>query len=259
MKVVILAGGTGTRLSEESQLKPKPMVEIGGKPILWHIMKIYSHFGFNDFIICLGYKGYVIKEYFANYFLHESNVTFDFRNNNEQIIHNHSVEPWRVTLINTGENTMTGGRVKKIEQYIENDTFMLTYGDGVSDVNIKELLEFHKTHKKIATVTASQPSGRFGSLELMPNNIVNKFAEKPKGDNSWINAGFFILEPAFFKYLDDNAATILEKEPLENLANDKELLAYKWNGFWHPMDTLRDKNHLENLWNSGMAPWKLWK
>ena len=258
MKVVILAGGFGTRISEESHLKPKPMIEIGERPILWHIMKIYSNYGFNDFIVCLGYKGYCIKEYFAHYFLHESNVTFDFRNDNEKVIHNHSAEPWRVTLVNTGMETMTGGRVKRIQSYIGNEPFMLTYGDGVSDVNIKELVKFHKSHGKTATVTSIQPSGRFGALDLSQNNQVLGFQEKPKGDGHWINAGFFVLQPEVFDYLIDDS-TIFEREPLENLAKAGELVAYKHYGFWQPMDTLRDKNYLEELWQSGKAPWKSWE
>ena len=257
MKVVILAGGLGTRISEESHLKPKPMIEIGERPILWHIMKTYSYYGFNDFIICLGYKGYSIKEYFAHYFIHESDITFDFRNENERIIHQHSAEPWRVTLVNTGIETMTGGRVKRIQPYVGNETFMLTYGDGVADVNIKELVAYHKTHGKLATVTSTQPSGRFGALNLTGNNLVHGFQEKPKGDGAWINAGFFVMEPNVFDYIADDR-TVLEKEPLENLASGEELVAYKHNGFWQPMDTLRDKNHLEELWKSGKAPWKVW-
>jgi glucose-1-phosphate cytidylyltransferase len=258
LKVVILAGGFGTRISEESHLKPKPMIEIGEKPILWHIMKIYSHYGFNDFIICLGYKGYLIKEYFAHYFLHESDITFDFSNANQQIVHNQTVEPWRVTLVNTGLETMTGGRIKRIRNYIGEDTFMLTYGDGVADVNIHELLDFHKSHGKLATITASQLGGRFGALNLLEENIVDVFKEKPKGDKSWVNAGFFVLESKVFDYIKDDS-TIFEKEPLENLAKDRELVAYKNLGFWQPMDTLRDKNLLEDLWKSGNAPWKFWK
>lgn len=257
MKVVILAGGLGTRLSEETDLKPKPMVEIGGKPILWHIMKIYSYYDYNDFIICLGYKGYSIKEYFAHYFLHESDVTFDFRNENQQIIHQHSAEPWRVTLVNTGIETMTGGRVKRLQPYIGKGPFMLTYGDGVSDVNVKKLVEFHKAHKRLATVTSTQPGGRFGSLDLEENNRVAGFSEKPKGDNYWINAGYFVMQPEIFDYIEGDS-TILEKAPLENLARNGELLAYKHSGFWQPMDTLRDKNYLEELWKSGNAPWKVW-
>ncbi len=257
MKVVILAGGFGTRISEESHLKPKPMVEIGERPILWHIMKTYSSYGFNDFVVCLGYKGYCIKEYFAHYFLHESDVTFDFKNQNERLIHHHSAEPWSVTLVNTGQETMTGGRVKRIRQYIGDEPFMLTYGDGVSDVNIKELVAYHKTQGKLATVTSIQPSGRFGALDLADDNTVHGFQEKPKGDGAWINAGFFVMEPKVFDYIADDA-TILEKEPLENLAKDGQLVAYKHSGFWQPMDTLRDKNHLEELWKAGKAPWKVW-
>ncbi|OGW08206.1 MAG: glucose-1-phosphate cytidylyltransferase [Nitrospinae bacterium RIFCSPLOWO2_12_39_16] len=256
MKVVILAGGLGTRLAEETEIKPKPMVEIGGKPILWHIMKIYSHYGFNDFIICLGYKGYYIKEYFAHYFLHESDVTFDFGNSNEQIIHQHSVEQWRVTLVNTGIETMTGGRVKRIRPYVGNETFMLTYGDGVSNINIKDLVSYHKSHGKLATITSTQPSGRFGAL-VIKNNNVQGFQEKPKGDGGWINAGFFVMEPNIFDYIEGDK-TMLEREPLENMARDEELMVYKHTGFWQPMDTLRDRTHLEELWKSGNAPWKVW-
>lgn len=257
MKVVILAGGFGTRISEESHLKPKPMIEIGERPILWHIMKIYSSYGYNDFVICLGYKGYCIKEYFAHYFLHECDITFDFNNNNQRIVHNHSAEPWSVTLVNTGIETMTGGRVKRIQPYIGNEPFMLTYGDGVGDVNIRELVSYHNAHGKLATVTSTQPAGRFGALELSENNQVRGFQEKPKGDGSWINAGFFVLQPNIFDYLSDDR-TVLEKEPLEHLAKDCELVAYKHSGFWHPMDTLRDKMYLDDLWKSGDAPWKVW-
>lgn len=257
MKVVILAGGFGTRISEESHLKPKPMIEIGERPILWHIMKIYSSYGFNDFVICLGYKGYCIKEYFAHYFLHEADVTFDFRNQSERLIHHHSAEPWTVTLVNTGIETMTGGRVKRIQPYIGNEPFMLTYGDGVSNVDIGALVEFHKSHGKLATVTSIQPSGRFGALDLADGDMVRGFQEKPKGDGAWINAGFFVLEPGIFDYIAGDA-TVLEKDPLENLAKDSELVAYKHSGFWQPMDTLRDKNHLEGLWAEGKAPWKVW-
>ncbi|MFD0716756.1 glucose-1-phosphate cytidylyltransferase [Paenibacillus sp. GCM10027626] len=257
MKVVILAGGFGTRISEESHLKPKPMIEIGERPILWHIMKTYSSFGFNDFVICLGYKGYYIKEYFAHYFLHESDVTFDFRSDNQTITHNHTAEPWKVTLVNTGLNTMTGGRVKRIQPYINNEPFMLTYGDGVANINIRELVDFHQSHGKIATVTSTQPSGRFGALKLGEQDQVYGFQEKPKGDGGWINAGFFVLNPEIFQYLD-NDATIFEKTPLESISRDGELIAYKHYGFWQPMDTLRDKNQLEDLWGSGKAPWKIW-
>jgi glucose-1-phosphate cytidylyltransferase len=258
MKVVILAGGFGTRISEESHLKPKPMIEIGERPILWHIMKIYSHYSCNDFIICLGYKGYCIKEYFAHYFLHESDVTFDFRNSNERIVHQNSAEPWSVTLVNTGMETMTGGRVKRIKPYLGNETFMLTYGDGVSDIDISALLSFHKRHGKLATITSIQPSGRFGALDLTETNKVRGFEEKPKGDGTWINGGFFIMEPKVLDYID-NDNTILEMEPLERLARDGELMAFKHTGFWQPMDTLRDKNSLDELWKSGKAPWKVWQ
>lgn len=258
MKVVILAGGFGTRISEESHLKPKPMIEIGERPILWHIMKQYSHYGFNDFVICLGYKGYYVKEYFAHYFVHESDVTFDFKKPNEPIIHQHSAEPWRVTLVNTGIDTMTGGRVKRIKPYIGNEAFMLTYGDGLSDIDINELLSYHKRNGRLATITATQPGGRFGSLQFSNENIVNGFLEKPKGDGSWINAGFFVMQPDIFDYIEADS-TILEREPLENLAKDRQLIAYKHSGFWQPMDTLRDKNHLEDLWKSGKAPWKVWE
>lgn len=257
MKVVILAGGFGTRISEESHLKPKPMVEIGERPILWHIMKIYSSYGFNDFIICLGYKGYSIKEYFAHYFLHESDVTFDFRNQNERMVHNHSAEPWRVTLVDTGLNTMTGGRVRRIKDYIGNEPFMLTYGDGVSDVNISKLVEYHQLHGRLATVTSIQPAGRFGALDLDSDNLIHGFKEKPKGDYAWINGGFFVFQSEVFDFIDGDS-TILEREPLERLATDGELVAYKHHGFWSPMDTLRDKQMLEELWISGDAPWKVW-
>ncbi len=257
MKIVILAGGFGTRISEESHLKPKPMIEIGEKPILWHIMKIYSYFGFNDFIVCLGYKGYIIKEYFFNYFLHNSDVTFDYLNNNQQKIHTNCCEPWKVTLVDTGLNTMTGGRVKKVQNYIGNEPFMLTYGDGVADIDIRVLYKFHQEHGKMVTVTTTQPKGRFGALDIDKENRVKSFQEKPKGDGSWINAGFFVIEPEFFNYIKDDQ-TILEREPLENAAKDKELMGFKHLGFWQPMDTLRDKNYLEHLWESGQAPWKKW-
>ncbi|MDF2635474.1 MAG: glucose-phosphate cytidylyltransferase [Pelosinus sp.] len=258
MKVVILAGGFGTRISEESHLKPKPMVEIGGRPILWHIMKIYSHYGFNDFVVCLGYKAYCIKEYFAHYFLHEADVTFDFTKPNQQIIHNHQAEPWKVTLVNTGLDTMTGGRVKRIQQYIGNEPFMLTYGDGVSDVDISCLVDYHKSHGKLATVTSVQPSGRFGALDLSDGNRVQGFQEKPQGDGGWINGGFFVLEPEVFNYIT-NDSTIFERDPMEKLAQNKQLLAYKHDGFWQPMDTIRDKDNLEKLWQINKAPWKIWE
>jgi glucose-1-phosphate cytidylyltransferase len=257
MKVVILAGGRGTRISEETETIPKPMVEIGGKPILWHILKIYSNFGFNDFIICLGYRGYMIKEYFSHYFLHMSNITIDMKTNDLKI-HNTSSEPWKVTLIDTGIDTMTGGRIKRIKKYVENETFMLTYGDGVSDINIPELIKFHKKNKNYATVTAVQPSGRYGSLDISRDNLVNSFLEKPKGDNSWINAGFFVLEPKIFSYIE-NDDSIWEREPMENLSKENKLSAYKHNGFWKPMDTLRDKTELERLWQTNAAPWKMWE
>lgn len=258
MKVVILAGGYGTRISEESHLRPKPMVEIGGRPILWHIMKIYSHYGFNDFIICLGYKGFYIKEYFAHYFLHESDVTFDFTNDNNFITHQNSAEPWKVTLVNTGLDTMTGGRVKRIQKYVQNEPFMLTYGDGVANVDIAKLASFHKSHGRIASVTSVQPGGRFGALELSPSEEVTGFQEKPKGDGLWINAGFFVFQPEIFNYIEDDSSTVLEKGPLESLARDGELMAFKHHDFWQPMDTLRDRNHLESLWDTGKAPWKVW-
>jgi len=257
MKVVILAGGYGTRISEESHLKPKPMIEIGDKPILWHIMKGYSFYGYNEFIICLGYKSYSIKEYFANYYLYGSDVTFNFNNQNETIIHNDTTEPWKVTLVETGKDTMTGGRIKFIQKYVGQEPFMLTYGDGVSNVDIGKLVAFHQEHGKLATVTATQPHGRFGVLQLAEDDRVNGFQEKPKGDGGWINAGFFVLQPEVFNYIEGNH-TSFEKEPLSSLVNDQQLVAYKHHGFWHPMDTLRDKNILENLWNTGQAAWKKW-
>jgi glucose-1-phosphate cytidylyltransferase len=256
MKVVILAGGFGTRLSEETDLKPKPMVEIGGYPILYHIMKIYSHYGYNDFIIALGYKGYVIKEYFANYFLHNSDISIDLSKNKIEILNSNS-ENWKVTLVDTGLNTQTGGRIKRLEKYIGNETFMLTYGDGVSDININDLVEFHKRHKKYATVTAVQPAGKYGQLNIGNNNEVIKFVEKPPGDNAWINGGFFVLEPKIFDYISSDE-TIWEKEPIENLSSEGQLMAYKHDGFWKCMDTLRDKRELEELWVKGKAPWRLW-
>ena len=255
MKTVILCGGRGTRISEETETIPKPMVEIGNKPILWHIMKIYSYYGFNEFILCLGYKGFMIKEYFFHYFLHMSDVTIDLVKNDTQI-HSSSSEPWKVTLVDTGLETMTGGRLKRIEKYIGKESFMMTYGDGVSDININDLLKFHAKNKKLATVTAMQPSGRFGSLDIGNNSQVTTFLEKPKGDNSWINAGFFVLQPEVFKYIEgDN--TFWEREPLERLAKGGELAAYKHTGFWKPMDTLRDRSELGQLWQSGQAPWKV--
>lgn len=255
MKVVILAGGRGTRLSEETANIPKPMIEIGGKPIIWHIMKQYSHFGFNDFLICLGYKGYMIKEYFSHYFLHMSDVTIDMGKNKTRI-HSTYSEPWKITLIDTGLETMTGGRIKRIQKHIGDEPFMLTYGDGVADVNIKELLKFHKANGKVVTITAVQPMARFGSLAL-DKNRVEGFHEKPRGDNLWINGGFFVLESGIFDYLvDDNA--VFEKKPLEETSRAGKMVAFKHRGFWHPMDTMRDKICLEDLWQSGKAPWKVW-
>lgn len=258
MKVVILAGGFGTRIIEESHLRPKPMIEIGERPILWHIMNIYSHFGFNDFIICLGYKGCVIKDYFAHYFLYESDITFDFRNHNNEFIHTHTAKPWTVTLANTGIDTMTGGRVKRIQQYVHNQTFMLTYGDGVADIDIKKLVDYHKSYGKMVTITSVQPSGKFGALDIDENNNVKSFKEKPKGDRNWINSGFMVMEPGIFDYLEGDL-TVLEKEPFEAIARNGQLVAYKHSGFWQPMDTMRDKNLLDRLWESGKAPWKIWK
>jgi glucose-1-phosphate cytidylyltransferase len=256
MKAVILAGGFGTRISEETHLKPKPMIEIGGMPILWHIMKNYSHYGINDFVICCGYKGYVIKEYFANYFLHMSDVTFDIKNNKMEV-HKKSAEPWKITLVDTGINTMTGGRLKKIESHLDNETFCFTYGDGISNVNISESLKIHKDKGTIATVTAVQPPGKFGRMNLKGNSVEH-FEEKPIGDEGWINGGYFVLEPSVFKYLK-NESTIWEREPLEELAKNKQLTAYKHTGFWHPVDTLWDKNYLENLWKENNVPWKIWE
>jgi glucose-1-phosphate cytidylyltransferase len=257
MKVVILAGGYGTRLSEESHLKPKPMVEIGDHPILWHIMKIYSHYGFNDFVVCCGYKGYVIKEYFANYYLHNADVSFDFRNGNQMTVHNHVTEPWRVTLVDTGVETQTGGRIKQIRNHVGDEPFMLTYGDGVSDIDIGALVAFHKQHGRLATMTVVQPSGRFGAADLAADDHVVAFQEKPQGDNAWINSGFFVLNPAVFDYIPDNS-TIWERGPLETLAANGDLMAYRHLGFWQPRDTLRDKNMLDNHWKTGRAPWKRW-
>ena len=256
MKVVILAGGLGTRISEESDLKPKPMIEIGNKPLLWHIMKIYSFYGINDFIICCGYKGYIIKEYFANYFLHMSDVTFDISNNSMQV-HHKNVEPWKVTLVDTGDKTMTGGRIKLIKDYIRDETFCMTYGDGLANINIKALIAHHNKQKKLATITGTEPPGRFGALKVK-DNMVTGFREKPKGDNSIINGGFFVLEPEIFNYINGDL-TLWEKEPLEDLAKNNQLTVFKHDGFWQPMDTLREKNLLEELWESGKAPWKTWK
>lgn len=256
MKVVILAGGFGTRISEESHLKPKPMVEIGDKPILWHIMKEYSHYGFNEFVICLGYKAHSIKEFFADYFLHTSDVTFDLAKN-EMTVHDNFAEPWKVTLVDTGLNTMTGGRVKRIQKYIGNETFMLTYGDGVSDVNIKELVEFHKKNNKVATLTAINAGQKFGVLEINNDNEIQAFREKDSKDGALINGGYMVLEPEIFKYIEGDD-TVFEKEPLETVAKEGQLVAYKHNGFWKCMDTLRDKNELEKMWNTNNALWKVW-
>ena len=257
MKVVLLAGGFGTRISEESHLKPKPMIEIGGKPILWHIMKTYSHYGFDEFIICCGYKQHVIKEYFADYFLHMSDVTFDFKNNNDMIIHNNFAEPWKVTLVDTGLNTMTGGRIKRVEKYIGDEEFMLTYGDGVSDVNISDLLQFHKKHDKIVTMTAVTVGQRFGVLDINDDDLINSFREKSDTDAGLINGGYMVLKPEIFKYIKDDT-TVFEREPLETAASKGELIAYRHNGFWQCMDTQRDKQQLESLWESNKAPWRKW-
>lgn len=255
MRAVILAGGYGTRISEESHLRPKPMIEIGGKPILWHIMKGYSHFGINEFVICLGYKGYLIKEYFANYFLHMSNVTFDMASN-EMEVHQRYAEPWRVTLIDTGVETMTGGRLARVRDYVGNDTFCFTYGDGVTDLDIDVLVKYHRSHGKKATVTAVQPPGRYGSLHIESGSVL-KFEEKPAGDGAWINGGFFVLEPTVFDYLEGDQV-VWEQDPLRRLAREGELMAYEHTGFWQAMDTLRDKTQLEELW-SHKAPWKVWE
>ena len=257
MKVVILAGGLGTRLSEETVSKPKPMVEIGGKPILWHIMKTYSHYGINDFIICCGYKGYVIKEYFANYFMHQSDITFKMKDN-EMIVHKKRAEPWKVTLVDTGDNSMTGGRLKRVLPYLKDDkAFCFTYGDGVADINIKNLIDFHNEHGKNATLTATYPPGRFGAVKIEGNQVL-RFEEKPKGDGALINGGFFVLSPKVIDRIEgDN--TIWEEEPLKGLAQDKQLMVFKHEGFWQPMDTLRDKRYLENLLESDKAPWRLWE
>lgn len=255
MKVVLLAGGFGTRISEESQFKPKPMIEIGEKPILWHIMKYYSSFGYNDFVVCLGYKSYVVKEFFSNYFLYSSDITFDL-SNNQMTVHNSFSENWRVTLVETGLNTMTGGRIKKIQKYVGNEPFMLTYGDGLSDVNIKELVEFHKNHGKMATLTAVQPEGRFGGLDIN-NNKIEAFREKSKNDTGWINGGFMVLNSEIINYIEGDS-TVFEREPLEKIAAEGELMAYKHKGFWQCMDTQRDKNLLEELWLNNKAPWRKW-
>lgn len=255
MKAVILAGGLGTRLAEETGVKPKPMVEIGYKPILWHILKMYSSHGINDFVICLGYKGYIIKEYFANYFLHSSDVTFDVEKN-EMKVHQKHAEPWKVTLVDTGEQTMIGGRIKRIIDYVDGKDFCLTYGDGVSDVNIRELIAFHRSEGRLATVTGVQPPGRFGAIDFDGNRVTG-FKEKPQGDGGWINGGFFVLSPKVVEYIEGDS-TVWEDEPMENIASDGQLSIYRHSGFWHPMDTLRDKRYLESLWTANEAPWKTW-
>lgn len=257
MKVVILAGGFGTRISEESHLIPKPMIEIGEKPVLWHIMKIYSCYGFNDFIICCGYKQSIIKQWFANYYLNNCDVTFDFACANTMTIHNNIAEPWKVTLVDTGLHTMTGGRIKRIQEYVGNEPFMLTYGDGVGNIDINALIEFHQNSRRLATLTAVRPPARFGLANINTDDEVESFVEKPVGDGSWINGGFFVLEPKIFDYIVGDE-TIWEQEPLENLAAQKQLMSYKHYGFWRPMDTIRDKSVLENLWDSNQAPWKIW-
>ena len=255
MKAVILAGGLGTRLAEETSVRPKPMVEIGGKPVLWHILKSYSQHGINEFVICLGYRGYLVKEYFANYFLHMSDVTFDLAENRMEVCHRHC-EPWRVTLVDTGETTQTGGRLRRVRDYLDDGTFCFTYGDGLSNVDIGASIRFHREQKRLATLTAVQPAGRFGALDIVDKRIT-RFEEKPQGDGSWINGGFFVLEPAVLEHIDSDA-TVWEREPLEQLARDGQLSAFTHRGFWQPMDTLRDKMRLEDLWQSGEAPWKVW-
>jgi glucose-1-phosphate cytidylyltransferase len=255
VKVVILAGGHGTRISEESHLRPKPMIEIGGRPILWHIMKCYSSFGLRDFVICLGYRGYMIKEYFANYFLHMSDVTFDMEKN-EMAVHERYAEPWRVTLVDTGENTMTGGRIKRVGRYLEGEDFCLTYGDGLSDVDLTKLIDFHRKQGRLATLTATQPPGRFGALNVSQDRVVS-FQEKPQGDGGWINGGFFVLSPKVLDYIDGDA-TVWERDPMERLAREGQLSAYLHGGFWHAMDTVRDRNYLEQMWASGHPAWKTW-
>lgn len=256
MKVVILAGGFGTRLSEETSIKPKPMVDIGDKPIIWHIMRIYSYYGFNEFIICLGYKGYLIKEYFANYYLHQSDISFDLSNNSMEV-HQNTAEAWKVTLVDTGLNTMTGGRLLRVKEYIGEDTFMMTYGDGVANIDIKKLTDFHKKKNQIATLTAVKPSGRFGALKIDNQNNIISFQEKPDGDGAWVNGGFFVLDQGIFNYLEDDS-TIFERKPLEKLSKESQLNAFHHNGFWMPMDKLSDKVDLEKMWNENKAPWKIW-
>lgn len=256
MKAVILAGGLGTRLSEETGLKPKPMVEIGGMPILWHIMKTYSSYGINDFVICLGYKGYLIKEFFVDYFMHRSDLKVDLAQNKVEVL-NSDVEPWKISLIDTGVETMTGGRIKRIRQYIGEETFLLTYGDGVADINIKSLIDFHRQERKLCTLTTVQPSGKFGALTFGDGNVVRSFIEKPKGDGAWINGGYFVCEPQVFDYIADDS-TMWEREPMEALAREGQMCAFRHEGFWKPMDTLKEKNDLNEMWKSGQAPWKIW-
>lgn len=258
MKVLILAGGLGTRIYEESEIRPKPMVEIGGKPILWHIMKIYSHYGFNEFGILLGYKGHLIKEYFAHYYLYQSDVTFDLSNNTMSILNN-SAEPWKVTLLDTGIESMTGGRIKRAQWFIGNEPFMLTYGDGVGDIDISKLILFHQSHGKALTMTSVQPEGRFGAMDIENDSRVSHFMEKPKGDSGWVNAGFFVCQPKVFDYIKEGDQTVFEGNPIEQLTLDGELFAYKHNGFWKCMDTMRDKNQLNEMWNSNQAKWKIWE
>lgn len=257
MKVIILAGGFGTRLAEETSIRPKPMVEIGGMPILWHIMKSYSSFGYNDFVVLLGYKGYYIKEYFTNYFLHHSDLTVNLANNSLEILNSNS-EPWKVTLLDTGLNTMTGGRIKRASDVIGKEPFMLTYGDGVSNINIQELVDFHKSHGRLMTMTSVQPKGRFGALSISSNNQITSFKEKPKGDGSWINGGFFVCEARVLDYITDSDSVVFEEEPLQNLAKDLELMSFKHDGFWQSMDSLKDKNDLNKLWDQNEAEWKTW-
>lgn len=258
MKVVILAGGYGTRISEESMTRPKPMIEINGDPILWHIMKEYSHYGFHEFIICAGYKQHIIKEFFANYYLHHSDITFDFSAENSMTVHNNVVEPWKVTIVDTGLNTLTGGRIKRVGKYIGDEPFLLTYGDGVCDVNIADVVAFHKKHGKLATMTAVQPGGRFGTLEIDGNGVIEQFAEKRKEDGGWINGGYMVLEPQVLDYIEGDATTF-EREPLEKLSEEGQLIAYKYNGFWQCMDTMKDKMYLEELLEKNKAPWKVWE
>ena len=258
MKVVILAGGYGTRISEESMTRPKPMIEKNGDPILWHIMKEYSHYGFNEFIICAGYKQHIIKEFFANYYLHHSDITFDFSAENSMTVHNNVVEPWKVTIVDTGLNTLTGGRIKRVRKYIGEEPFLLTYGDGVCDVNIADVVAFHKKHGKLATMTAVQPGGRFGTLEINGNGVIEQFAEKRKEDGGWINGGYMVLEPQVFDYIEGDSTTF-ERKPLEKLSEEGQLIAYKYNGFWQCMDTMKDKMYLEELLEENKAPWKVWE